>query len=178
MTDTNWLANANCAGSDTTFWFPNRHTEYSPAYLICAGCTVRRQCLEDDLHTIVEEGGLGIRAGLIPHALRHLRRMLQHERNDRNTLISIATREHQTLDAIAKLTAAHELKEKDFLTDFTGTVYKVHSRSDGDDQVILTLIRPDAYKTERRWTIPVRPGTNFWLMTIKPTLPKRPKRKR
>lgn len=175
----NWIDHANCKGSDTNYWFPSRHTEYSPAYLICAGCTVRKPCLEDDLNTaIVEETGLGIRAGLIPFALTHLRRLAKQKPSELETLITVASRHDQTLEQIAKLVGAGQLRQDDYLVDYTGTFYKVFDISWGDDTINLTLIRPDAYKTERRWTIPVRPSTAFWRYNGKPILPKRPKRRR
>ncbi len=69
-----WVMSALCAQTDGDLWFPDKGggTGARRALLVCAGCTVRRQCLDDALaHHDVH----GIWGGRTPGMRRHMRRI-------------------------------------------------------------------------------------------------------
>lgn len=45
-----WQDYANCLGVDPDVFFPQRGESAQAAKAICAGCTVREECLEANLH--------------------------------------------------------------------------------------------------------------------------------
>ncbi len=46
MADPRWQAQANCLGVDPDLFFPERGASTSEAKAVCAGCSVREDCLE------------------------------------------------------------------------------------------------------------------------------------
>jgi WhiB family redox-sensing transcriptional regulator len=58
-----WQSSANCVGVDPAAFFPTRGEPTDEARSVCAGCTVRDECLEFGLHEQYGIwGGLGSRA--------------------------------------------------------------------------------------------------------------------
>lgn len=45
-----WKDYANCLGVNPDLFFPERGESAQPAKAICAGCTVREECLEANFH--------------------------------------------------------------------------------------------------------------------------------
>lgn len=41
-----WMLDANCRGANSDLFFPVRGEDTRPAMMICAGCTVKVDCLE------------------------------------------------------------------------------------------------------------------------------------
>lgn len=78
-----WRAKAACKGMDTNIFFPergeNKKVEYAKE--ICAGCTVRQQCLEYSLQ-FSDNGIVGIWGGMAGKD----RRKINHPREDRPVL--------------------------------------------------------------------------------------------
>jgi WhiB family redox-sensing transcriptional regulator len=67
-----WIRNAACRGMNPELWFNEaRGGSYREGRLICAGCPVRRECLEWAVDTRTDHGLFG---GLNPLERRHLRR--------------------------------------------------------------------------------------------------------
>ena len=54
-----WMTHANCAGVDPAVMFPGEGGNVRPAKRICAGCTVRDECLRYALDTGVHFGVWG-----------------------------------------------------------------------------------------------------------------------
>lgn len=78
-----WHTHAACRGLDPAIFHPERGegtTAGAHAKTICAGCTVRPQCLEQALTT---NENVGIWGGTSNRERRHLRR--NHDRNPRRT---------------------------------------------------------------------------------------------
>lgn len=70
-----WVHRAACAGTDPALWFPSEerrpHSHTDRARTICAGCGVRRECLDYALTTPEPDGIWG---GLTPEERLKLKR--------------------------------------------------------------------------------------------------------
>lgn len=79
--DDSWLSDANCAGVESSLFFPEG-THYSPeARAVCAGCEVKRRCLDASFELGARDGLWG---GLDPIERKRLRRAeLKAARNAR-----------------------------------------------------------------------------------------------
>lgn len=176
---TDWFDEANCKGVDTDLFFPGRPQHYSPAYAICAGCHVRRECLEDGL---AEEDPLGVRAGLTAPSIRRLRTLLDAGTSthqiDRAPLLDIASRSHHNGSTVARLVPASTLRTDDTIVDLDSGQYDVRHTIDDGDSITLLLARPDRYDRDRYWTIVLRPDANLWRLRHRPDRRKRSNRQR
>lgn len=65
-----WQSRANCAGADPELFFPERGASLAEARAVCAGCTVRTECLDYAL-AIGEK--YGVWGGLSERERRRLR---------------------------------------------------------------------------------------------------------
>jgi len=77
--DTDWMASAKCQGVPLDVMFPNcrghgSETAVAHAKAVCAGCPVRRECLEYALSFSGFEDMVGVFGGLTPGERRRLRR--------------------------------------------------------------------------------------------------------
>lgn len=68
-----WRVDAACIGAPLDMFFPRRGESPRPALRICAGCTVRDECLEDALRYPVRDEA-GVRGGMTAQARVKLRR--------------------------------------------------------------------------------------------------------
>jgi WhiB family redox-sensing transcriptional regulator len=77
--DPKWWERANCLGTDSEAFFPEKGGTPAPAKRICRGCDVRRECLEDAL---THDERYGVRGGMTFHerkALKKKRRTAQSQ---------------------------------------------------------------------------------------------------
>lgn len=71
----NWQARGNCVGVGPDLFFPERGEATEEAKAVCAGCTVRDQCLAYALDTRQEHGVWGGLSGQERLALRRERHL-------------------------------------------------------------------------------------------------------
>ena len=77
-----WLERARCKGMDTSWWFPNRGDQFAGrvAVQVCAGCPVRRECLESAL--VEELAVAGEPSGIRGGKTAQQREMMLRQRRD------------------------------------------------------------------------------------------------
>jgi WhiB family transcriptional regulator, redox-sensing transcriptional regulator len=51
MFDGDWTEQANCATVDPELFFPEKGASTRPAKLVCRGCPVKQQCLDEIMAT-------------------------------------------------------------------------------------------------------------------------------
>lgn len=69
-----WQMDARCAGTDVETFYPDKGGSAKPAKRICAGCTVRAECLEYALDMDEKFGVWGMRSETERRRLiKHLR---------------------------------------------------------------------------------------------------------
>ena len=72
-----WMAKAACKGQPAEVFFPDdEDADYTTARHICAGCSVREECLAFALKLNI---GHGMYAGLTAHQRAALRRRVRRE---------------------------------------------------------------------------------------------------
>jgi WhiB family redox-sensing transcriptional regulator len=69
--DDSWQSQGECNGVDQSIMFPEQGQSNAPARKLCAGCVVRRQCLE---HAIDHHEEYGIWGGTTPRERQAIRR--------------------------------------------------------------------------------------------------------
>jgi WhiB family redox-sensing transcriptional regulator len=76
--DRAWQNYANCQGVDPDLFFPARGDSTAEAKAVCAGCTVRADCLEYALETVQRFGIWGGTAERERRRIRVARRLNAH----------------------------------------------------------------------------------------------------
>jgi WhiB family redox-sensing transcriptional regulator len=71
-----WQVRANCRGLDPDLFFPERGEDARSAKAVCAGCTVRAQCLSE----AIEDERHGIWGGTSERERRRIRWDRNHPR--------------------------------------------------------------------------------------------------
>jgi WhiB family transcriptional regulator, redox-sensing transcriptional regulator len=66
-----WQDHANCLGLDADLFFPERGESCAEAKAVCAGCSVRRECLE---YALANNEQFGIWGGTSYRERRAIRR--------------------------------------------------------------------------------------------------------
>jgi WhiB family redox-sensing transcriptional regulator len=72
--DQSWQDHANCLGLDPDLFFPERGASTTEAKAVCAGCAVRRECLE---YALANNEQVGIWGGTSYRQRRAIRRRRQ-----------------------------------------------------------------------------------------------------
>lgn len=70
-----WQHQGACHDMATEIFFPDRGISTNPAKAICAGCTVRAECLE---HSMTQPERFGIWGGLSERERRRIRKVRLH----------------------------------------------------------------------------------------------------
>ena len=81
--DESWVTAANCLGVDPELFFPGRGESTRAAKEVCAGCTVRTECLD---HAIAVPERFGVWGGLSERERRRYRQKVRNQQ--RAALIS------------------------------------------------------------------------------------------
>jgi WhiB family redox-sensing transcriptional regulator len=71
MADLSWTEKANCIGVATSLFFPERGESHAEPQAVCAGCEVKRECLDYAMRHRIQTGIWG---GESERARRRLRR--------------------------------------------------------------------------------------------------------
>lgn len=74
-----WHDRANCRGIDLNLFFTERGEATAPAKQVCAGCTVRAECLD---HALSVPERFGVWGGLSERERRRIRRTRIRARRD------------------------------------------------------------------------------------------------
>ena len=81
MKSTEWIRRANCRGLKTNMFYPRRYESEKPAKSVCAGCSVRDECVN---YALEQHDRFGIWGGLNDKQRSSLRR----KRNRQLRLVS------------------------------------------------------------------------------------------
>lgn len=147
--DEEWAVEAMCRQADPEVMFPEKGGSTAPAKMVCAACSVRRQCLGEAL---VRDERFGIWGGLSERERRKLNGVVPDihpawERSDRR--FAAAERRRAKAKADGDLSVAQELR----------AAAGMHSNRDANNEQRMTLYNDGAIDQEMAFAAGVTVNT-------------------